>query len=305
MSLQPYAAAPVPLRVVLDQQSDHAVEGERKASLLKSLLEAGVPVTLNGDDAAAAPLDDSALLVLRDAPSVTDRDAVADAIAGAVEGAAEGTQDEPDNIDVRFRGIDGLDIEQVVALVHDTKQSLKQQPEGNPWKPWFPVIDYDRCTNCMQCLSFCLFGVYDVDGDKQIDVANPQKCKTNCPACSRVCPEVAILFPKYKNGPINGDVVQTEDIQREKMKTDISSLLGGDIYSMLRQRHERANSRFSKERDEDRALKERKRCLIKLKEQFDIPDEVLAELPSADEIQAKLNTRLSARGGNSSDGNPT
>ena len=23
-------------------------------------------------------------------------------------------------------------------------------------KPWFPVIDYDRCTNCMQCLSFCL-----------------------------------------------------------------------------------------------------------------------------------------------------
>ena len=21
-----------------------------------------------------------------------------------------------------------------------------------------PVIDYDRCTNCMQCLSFCLFG---------------------------------------------------------------------------------------------------------------------------------------------------
>src|SRR5688500_4682343 len=27
------------------------------------------------------------------------------------------------------------------------------------WKPWFPVIDYSRCTNCMQCLSFCLFDV--------------------------------------------------------------------------------------------------------------------------------------------------
>jgi hypothetical protein len=26
--------------------------------------------------------------------------------------------------------------------------------------PGFPVIDYDKCTNCMQCLSFCLFGVW-------------------------------------------------------------------------------------------------------------------------------------------------
>src|SRR2546422_3501427 len=34
------------------------------------------------------------------------------------------------------------------------------------WKPWFPVIDYDRCTNCMQCLSFCLFGVYGVEDRK-------------------------------------------------------------------------------------------------------------------------------------------
>ncbi len=291
MSLQPYAAAPVPLRVVLDQQSDHAVAGERKASLLKSLLEAGVPVTLNGDDAAAAPLDDSALLVLRDAPSVTDRDAVADAVADTVPGM----QEDPEAIDVRFRGIDGLDTEQVVALVHDTKQSLKQQPEGNPRKPWFPVIDYDRCTNCMQCLSFCLFGVYDVDEDKQIDVAEPTRCKTNCPACSRVCPEVAILFPKYKNGPINGDEVQAQDVEREKMKTDISSLLGGDIYALLRERHERASSRFSKERDDERALKERKRCLLKLQEQFDIPDDVLQELPSAEAIRAKAAERMGNR----------
>ena len=48
------------------------------------------------------------------------------------------------------------------------------------------------------------------------------------------------------------------------MKTDISSLLGGDIYSMLRERHKRAESRFSKERDDERALKERQRCLKKL-----------------------------------------
>jgi len=67
----------------------------------------------------------------------------------------------------------------------------------------------------------------------------------------------------------------------------ISALLGGDIYSALRDRSAKAKSRFSKERDEDRALKERQRCLTKLQEQMDIPAEVLAALPSLDQIAAK------------------
>ncbi|HYE31570.1 MAG TPA: ferredoxin family protein [Methylomirabilota bacterium] len=160
----------------------------------------------------------------------------------------------------------------------------KQAIEPGAWKPWFPVIDYDRCTNCMQCLSFCLFGVYGVDTANKIQVQNNDNCKTNCPACSRVCPEAAIMFPKYKAGPINGDVVSSADLQREKMKIDISSLLGGDVYSMLRDRSERARSRFSKERDSDKALKERQKCLVKLAESGDIPAEVLMSLPSPEEI---------------------
>ena len=156
-----------------------------------------------------------------------------------------------------------------------------------PWKPWFPVIDYTRCTNCMQCLSFCLFDVYGVSSDKKIQVQNQSNCKTDCPACSRVCPEVAIMFPKYRHGPINGEAVTADDVRREAMKVDISALLGGDIYSMLRDRSAKAKSRFSKERDDDRALKERQNCLIALKKNLDIPAEVLASLPSADEIRAK------------------
>jgi NAD-dependent dihydropyrimidine dehydrogenase PreA subunit len=155
------------------------------------------------------------------------------------------------------------------------------------WKPWFPVIDYSRCTNCMQCLSFCLFDVYGVSSDQKIQVQNQSNCKTDCPACSRVCPEVAIMFPKYRHGPINGEEVKTDDIRREAMKVDISALLGGDIYSMLRDRSAKAKSRFSKERDDERALKERQNCLIALKRDLDIPAEVLAALPSADEILAK------------------
>jgi Pyruvate/2-oxoacid:ferredoxin oxidoreductase delta subunit len=160
------------------------------------------------------------------------------------------------------------------------------QPTGS-WKPWFPVIDYKRCTNCMQCLSFCLFDVYGVSADSKIQVQNQSICKTDCPACSRVCPEVAIMFPKYRHGPINGDEVSSDDVRREAMKVDISALLGGDIYAALRDRSAKAKSRFSKERDEDRALKERQTCLIKLQQALDVPPEVLAALPSADEIRAK------------------
>ncbi len=184
--------------------------------------------------------------------------------------------------------IRGLPVEQIVQRVVETCQKTALGTAGG-WKPWFPVIDYDRCTNCMQCLSFCLFDVYGVTDKGKINVQNQSNCKTDCPACSRVCPEVAILFPKYKAGPINGDEVNSDDIRREAMKVDISALLGGDIYSMLRDRSAKAKSRFSKERDDDRALKERQRCLTKLKDSMDleIPTEVLSSLPSIDQIQKK------------------
>ena len=178
----------------------------------------------------------------------------------------------------------GVREDSMVPSLEETRGRVAAAPAGQ-WKPWFPVIDYDRCTNCMQCLSFCLFGVYGVDAERKLQVQNQDNCKTNCPACSRVCPEAAILFPKYKAGPINGDVVSDADLQREKMKVDISALLGGDVYSLLRERTAKAQSRFSKERDADKALAERQKCLTKLASlASDIPPEVLASLPSPEEI---------------------
>lgn len=172
------------------------------------------------------------------------------------------------------------------VAVQEIRADLAARKPGH-WKPWFPVIDFDRCTNCMQCLSFCLFDVYGVAADGQIEVRNQDKCKADCPACSRVCPEVAIIFPKYRQSPINGAEVRGEDVEREKMKIDVSNLLGGDIYGMLRNRQARARSRFSKERDDERALKERLRCLRELQEKLDIPDSVLGELPTLEAIQEK------------------
>src|SRR5688572_16977479 len=187
---------------------------------------------------------------------------------------------------MQFQQIEGMEAGAVVETA-DALHTETGAARAGAWKPWFPVIDYRRCTNCMQCLSFCLFDVYGVSTDGKIEVRNQDNCKTDCPACSRVCPEVAIMFPKYRHGPINGDRVSEDDMRREAMKVDISALLGGDVYALLRDRSAKAKSRFSKERDDERALKERQNCLLKLQKEMDIPMEVLASLPSPDEIRAK------------------
>jgi len=187
--------------------------------------------------------------------------------------------------------IEGLDVDAIVARV-DALRAACSLPAPGGWKPWFPVIDYSRCTNCMQCLSFCLFDVYGVSPEGKIQVQNQSNCKTDCPACSRVCPEVAILFPKYRYGPINGDEIDPEDLRREAMKVDISALLGGDIYQALRDRSARAKSRFARERDDQRALKERQKCLQQLRRDLDLPPEVLAALPTPEEMRARAESAM-------------
>lgn len=87
---------------------------------------------------------------------------------------------------------------------------------------WYPVIDYDRCTNCMECIDFCLFGVYGVDTLDRILVESQDSCKKGCPACSRVCPENAIVFPHHKTPAIAG-----ADGEVTGLKIDLSQLFGG------------------------------------------------------------------------------
>ncbi|MFO0800569.1 MAG: ferredoxin family protein [Gemmataceae bacterium] len=89
---------------------------------------------------------------------------------------------------------------------------------------WYPVIDYSRCTNCLECLDFCLFGVYGVDSLERIVTENQDQCKKGCPACSRVCPQQAIIFPEYKSAAIAG----AETGVVGGLKIDLSRLFGGD-----------------------------------------------------------------------------
>jgi NAD-dependent dihydropyrimidine dehydrogenase PreA subunit len=94
--------------------------------------------------------------------------------------------------------------------------------DEQPQRRWYPVIDYTRCTNCMECLDFCLFGVYGVDKLDTILIEQPDNCRKGCPACSRVCPENAIIFPQHKTPAIAGS-----DERAGVLKIDLSKLFGG------------------------------------------------------------------------------
>jgi Pyruvate/2-oxoacid:ferredoxin oxidoreductase delta subunit len=273
-------SAAAALRVVLyEGAGSRPFDPPARAGVLRALLEGGYRVSrvAAGAPAAAAPGSGPIAVLGR--------------FEQAQPSVAEGDGERP----VFFCNVEGLAPEAMVRGVEELHARAATAPRAK-WKPWFPVIDFSRCTNCMQCLSFCLFDVYGVSKEKKIEVRNPTNCKTDCPACSRVCPEVAILFPKYRGGPINGDEVREDDLHREKMKVDISALLGGDIYAALRQRSADAKARFSRERDEKRALDERRKCLTKLQQGLDIPPEVLAALPSLDQIQAKTARALADAG---------
>ena len=93
--------------------------------------------------------------------------------------------------------------------------------DEEPDRRWYPVIDFGRCTNCLECIDFCLFGVYGIDKVETILVEQPDNCRKGCPACSRVCPENAIIFPQHKAPGIAGS---SEVV--ESLKIDLSKLFG-------------------------------------------------------------------------------
>ena len=115
--------------------------------------------------------------------------------------------------------------------------------DEHPTRRWYPVIDFSRCTNCMECIDFCLFGVYGVDTAETILVEQPDNCRKGCPACSRVCPENAIIFPQHKTPAIAGAPVEMGGL-----KIDLSKLFGAP------ESNEDAMQVAARERDEQLIL---------------------------------------------------
>jgi Pyruvate/2-oxoacid:ferredoxin oxidoreductase delta subunit len=103
----------------------------------------------------------------------------------------------------------------------DMPPALVNRFDDDGTRRWYPVIDYSRCTNCMECIDFCLFGVYGTDKVDTILVEIPDNCRKGCPACSRVCPENAIIFPQHKTPAIAGSLDTASGL-----KIDLSQLFG-------------------------------------------------------------------------------
>jgi ferredoxin len=129
-------------------------------------------------------------------------------------------------------------------------------------------------------MGFCLFGVYALNEDGKVYVKNPTSCKTDCPACARVCPETAIIFPKYPNPPINGGELKEGDAPFEPVKVDLTTMTRGDVLQALRERNMNS-SRFSPDPGRLKAVQERFAHLSGAKVSFDIPLDVLASRPGA------------------------
>ena len=131
-----------------------------------------------------------------------------------------------------------------LALNHQLFQlNAVNSIDEHPSRRWYPVIDFSRCTNCMECIDFCLFGVYGVDGAETILVEQPDNCRKGCPACSRVCPQNAIIFPQHKTPAIAGAPVDAGGF-----KIDLSKLFGAP------ENNDDAAAAAARERDEQLIL---------------------------------------------------
>lgn len=115
----------------------------------------------------------------------------------------------------------GVTLEEVSEETLEAyRRELANFPTDQGHDAWFPIIDRERCVSCGKCHDFCLFGVYSLDEDGQVQVTDPHSCKNNCPACARTCPQEAVIFPKHEFAPINGGVQQ----QEMAMKIDTKQL---------------------------------------------------------------------------------
>lgn len=166
-------------------------------------------------------------------------------------------------------------LENIVSDVKKLNLSKKSQSSDNIVKSlevgdgssggWFPVIDYERCSNCGQCMDFCLFGVYERMEDKSIKVVKPENCKENCPACARICPHIAIIFPKLSEKPINGSEVN--EGENKNLKLNINDMFGDDVYTALAARKKRSKKKLLKSQNIIDAENERDKCVMQMLDQ--------------------------------------
>lgn len=155
------------------------------------------------------------------------------------------------------------------------KKGEKNTIEYNDdWVSWYPVIDYSRCSSCGKCKEFCLFSVYKTDDFGNVIVENPANCKDMCPACARTCPEQAIIFPKFKESPIDGGEGEMEVQSSQDVIAQIQN--SEDVYKILADRRKSSNIPLLKNQ-EKLAEQERACCSINTNKKVEKQKEEIKE----------------------------
>jgi len=176
--------------------------------------------SIEGDLIVAASLYARTIYWLLDAAEVKGRRGWSSFDADEQAKASPATSAERDDkvpdrtiwcLDVRPHKQAGALLEEIGRIVADTNSepsgpgAEKLQVDETVAFRWYPVVDYDRCANCLECLNFCLFGVFGVDASGRLLVEQPDACRDGCPACARVCPSGAIMFPRHDDPGMAGD----------------------------------------------------------------------------------------------------
>ena len=216
--------------------TDDALDPGVRDEVQRALAEIPAPVTVVDDLCGLAAGADALLAEIAAAPRsiivACHRRAVKSlfAFAGA-------PLDEDRTTFLNMRTQSAGEIRRALAAIGATASGAKNKvdtiPHTSDWVPWFPVIDADRCANCKQCMNFCLFGVFRLSDDGQVEVISPESCKLHCPACARICPEAAIIFAKYGQSPFNGDDVPAD---QKGPQANLKALISDDILRVLRDR---------------------------------------------------------------------
>ncbi len=58
-------------------------------------------------------------------------------------------------------------------------------------------IDQELCTGCGICFEICPFGIPQPNNDGKFEILEPERC-TECSACKRNCPAMAVLLQESK-----------------------------------------------------------------------------------------------------------
>lgn len=233
-------------------EKDGKIEKESVQKLIETLEEKNIGFTY---------IEDMCGTILKNPDDLESLYTAEDAVvfgcqARAMQNLVDNSGRRIDESATAYHHIDDEKEDLVSSLESGTGEPLKIK-YSDDWKPWYPVIDYERCNGCRKCLNFCLFSVYSVEDDGSVVVSASANCKDMCPACARVCPQNAIIFPKHAESPIDGG----EGDGSENEKTDIlEQIQNDDVYSVLSARRKNFQVSLLKKDQLKMAEEERRAC---------------------------------------------